>query len=91
MTTSLGHDQEPLGLIAGAGELPKLIAGGARSDGRRVCVVAIRGSAEPDLADLADTFRWVGVARLGSWIRTLKRHGCREVVMVGRVRGCDIR
>ncbi|MCH7871981.1 MAG: UDP-2,3-diacylglucosamine diphosphatase LpxI [Planctomycetes bacterium] len=77
---------EPLGLIAGAGELPKLVAHGARRDGRRVCVVALRGCAEPELAKLADTFRWVGVARMGSWIRTLKRHGCREAVMVGRVR-----
>ena len=83
---TLQHPNAPLGLIAGAGELPKLIAAGARSDGRRVCVVAIRGNAEPELAELADTFRWVGVARLGSWIRTLRRHGCREVVMVGRVR-----
>lgn len=76
----------PLGLIAGAGELPKLIARGAKREGRRVCVVGLRGSAEPDLMDLADSFRWAGVARMGSWVRTLRRHGCREAVMAGRVR-----
>ncbi len=86
MPTTRQHESEPLGLIAGAGELPRLIAAGARRDGRRVCVVALRGSAKPELAELADTFRWVGVARMGSWIRTLKRQGCREVAMVGRVR-----
>ncbi len=79
-------DPAPLGLIAGAGELPKLIARGARREGRRICVVGLRGSAEPDLMDLADSFRWAGVARMGSWIRTLRRQGCREAVMAGRVR-----
>ncbi len=83
---TLQRQNEPLGLIAGAGELPRLIATGARRDGRRVCVVGLRGCAEPELAELADSFRWVGVARMGSWIRTLKRQGCREVAMVGRVR-----
>ncbi|MCG3126138.1 MAG: UDP-2,3-diacylglucosamine pyrophosphatase LpxI [Phycisphaerae bacterium] len=76
----------PLGLIAGAGEFPRLVARGARVAGRRVCVLALRGSAEPDLHALADRFTWVGVARVGSWIRKLRRAGCREVIMAGRVR-----
>ncbi len=76
----------PLGLIAGEGELPKLIARGARRAGRRVSIVALRGSADPELIGLSDTFRWAGVARLGRWIRAFKRDGCREVVMAGGVR-----
>lgn len=76
----------PLGLIAGAGEFPRLVARGARDAGRPVCIIALRGSAEPDLRSLADRFAWAGVARVGSWIRTLRRAGCREVIMAGRVR-----
>jgi DUF1009 family protein len=76
----------PLGLIAGEGELPKLVARGARTGGRRVAVIALRGCADPGLREMADIFCWRGIVRLGSWIRALKRAGCREVIMAGRVR-----
>lgn len=76
----------PLGLIAGEGELPLLVARNARAAGRSVVTVALRGSADAALRDWSDEFRWCGVARLGAWIRFLRRCGCREVVMVGRVR-----
>ncbi|MGD8453679.1 MAG: UDP-2,3-diacylglucosamine diphosphatase LpxI [Phycisphaerae bacterium] len=76
----------PLGLIAGEGEFPLLVARGARSRGRPVAVVALRGYADPALRDVADTFCWRGVVQLGRWIRVFRAAGCREVVMAGRVR-----
>lgn len=75
----------PLGLIAGEGELPLLVARNARGAGRRVCTVALRGHADRQLRELSDEFCWRGVAQLGRWIRALRRFGCDEVVMVGRV------
>jgi DUF1009 family protein len=75
-----------LGVIAGAGELPRMIVRNAKQSGLRVCVVGLRGSAESDLAQWADSFRWAGVTRMGSWIRAFRRDGCREIVMAGRVR-----
>ena len=80
----------PLGLIAGEGEFPRLVANGARAQGRKVAVIALRGSADPQLREFADWFRWRGVARLGSWIRAFRRLGCREIVMAGRVRKADM-
>ncbi len=76
----------PLGLIAGGGELPGLIARGARRAGRRLVVVGLRGFADPGLRELADRFCWRGIVRLGSWIRALRRAGCTEVILAGRVR-----
>jgi UDP-2,3-diacylglucosamine hydrolase len=76
----------PLGLIAGEGEFPRMVARGARAAGRAVAVVALRGAADPDLRELADRFCWRGVVQLGRWIRALRRAGCREVIMAGRVR-----
>ena len=76
----------PLGLIAGEGELPKLVARGARKAGRSVAIVGLRGCADPNIRDLADRFCWRGIVRLGGWIRAFKRAGCREVIMAGRVR-----
>lgn len=75
----------PLGLIAGQGELPLLVARNAKQAGRRLAVVALRGNADPRIRELADHFHPRGIVQLGRWIRVLRRHGCREVVMVGRV------
>jgi DUF1009 family protein len=80
----------PLGLIAGAGELPLLVARNAKRAGLPLAVVALRGWADPALRDLADRFCYRGVARLGAWIRALRRAGCTEVVMAGRVRKADM-
>ena len=80
----------PLGLIAGEGEFPKLVARGARAMGRRVAIVGLRGSADPDIRALADWFCWRGVVQLGRWIRAFRRAGCREIIMAGRVRKSDM-
>lgn len=76
----------PLGLIAGEGELPRLIARSARRAGRRLVVVGLRGFADPGLRELADRFCWCGIVRLGAWIRALRWAGCTEVILAGRVR-----
>ena len=59
----------PLGLIAGQGLFPFVVARGARAAGRRVVCVALGGSASPDLRSEVDVFRWVGTLRMGQWIR----------------------
>lgn len=76
----------PLGLIAGEGILPVLVARGARAAGRRVVCIGLADNALPELAAECDRFEWVGVLRMDRWIRTLRRWGCREAIMAGRVR-----
>jgi len=76
---------QPLGLIAGEGIFPLLVARGARAAGRRVVCAALSGSAWPQLREECDAFKWVGITRMGGWIRVLKSAGCREAIMVGRV------
>lgn len=75
----------PLGLIAGEGEFPILVARGARTAGLRVVCASLGGFARPELASLVDVNASVGLMRLGQWIRVLKKHGVREAIMVGRV------
>lgn len=77
---------EKLGLIAGEGIFPRLVAQGARSAGVKVVCCALSGSASEELRNDVDQFKWVGVLRLGQWIRTLRRAGCTQAIMVGRVR-----
>jgi len=74
-----------LGLIAGEGRLPYMIADGAKAAGLKVICVGLAGSAEPDLGRHVDVFLSGAVARPGGWMRRLKRHGATRTVMVGRV------
>lgn len=76
---------QPIGLIAGEGVFPFLAARGMRAAGRRVVCIGLRGSADPRIAGEVDDFRWVSVVRVSSWIRSLRRRGVAEAVMVGRV------
>ena len=77
--------QKTLGLIAGQGRFPFLVAEGARRAGLKVVTLALRDSASPELADCSDVFRWVPVARPGRWIRLFHRHGVARAIMAGRV------
>lgn len=79
------NSSKVLGLIAGEGRLPFLVAAGAREAGLKVICVGLADNAEQSLADEVDVFYRVAIARPGSWIRRLKRHGVTETVMVGRV------
>ena len=74
-----------IGLIAGEGEFPILVARGARAAGCRVVCASLGGFARPELAACVDVNRSVGLMRLGQWIRVLRREGVTHAIMVGRV------
>lgn len=76
---------EPIGIIAGSGQLPRLTARGIRAAGQRVVVAGMAGQYEPDLPGEADAFAKVGVLRVGEWARKLRRMGASKAVMVGGV------
>ncbi len=74
-----------IGLIAGGGRLPILVAEGLRAAGHPVHGLGLMGQYEPELAGLCATFREVGLLRVGSWGRVLSKLGVRHAIMVGRV------
>jgi len=76
----------PLGLIAGNGRFPFLVAAGARRAGRRVVAVAIREEAAAELADAVDEIHWVSLGQLGRCLEALHTAGVREAVMAGQVK-----
>ncbi|HQT68340.1 MAG: UDP-2,3-diacylglucosamine pyrophosphatase [Rhodospirillales bacterium 20-60-12] len=79
------QDAAPLGIIAGGGALPGLVAAAARASGRPVFIIGLEGFAEP--AILApfphEMFRFGAAGRM---IAALRAHGCRDLVMVGPVK-----
>lgn len=74
-----------MGLIAGGGRLPMLVAEGARAAGRAVIGVGLRDQFDPALPALCDRFHTAGIVQIGRWIRLLRREGVHHAVMVGRV------
>src|SRR3982750_2491919 len=82
---------ESLGLIAGQGNLPVETARGMRAAGKRVVCAALSGNARvEELRGVCDAVKVVGLLRLNQWIRVLKREGCAEAVMVGRVGAAEM-
>jgi UDP-2,3-diacylglucosamine hydrolase len=77
---------ETVGLIAGNGRFPFLVARGMRKAGRRVLAVAIKEEASPELAGEVDEIHWVGLGQLGRCIDALRDGGAREAVMAGQVK-----
>jgi UDP-2,3-diacylglucosamine hydrolase len=76
----------PLGLIAGNGVFPLLVARGARDAGVSVVAVAHVGETEDALSGLVDACTWVRVGELGRIIKTLKQAGCTRAVLAGGIK-----
>ncbi len=81
----MSERREVVGLIAGQGLLPLLVAEGIRQSGKRVACIGLRGQFDPALPALCDEFAEAGILRLGRWVKIARRFGIREAVMVGRV------
>jgi hypothetical protein len=75
----------PIGLIAGGGRLPTLIAGNLRSAGHVVHGLGLARQFDDDLPTMCHTFREVPLLRIGTWSRAFRRLGVKHAIMVGRV------
>jgi len=86
MDGALPPGPSPLGLIAGNGRFPFLVAAAGRRAGRRVVAVAIKEETDPALAGEVDEIHWVSLGQLGRCIDALKGGGVQEAVMAGQVK-----
>jgi len=76
---------EPMGLLAGWGRLPLVVAESLKKHGYRVFCLGIRDHADSSLAEICDDFRFVGLAKLGAAIRYFQRNHVRFATMAGKV------
>ena len=74
-----------LGIIAGGGPLPGLIARASVGEGREVMVIAFEGETDPATCE-GVPHRWLGFGAVGTLLKSLKRANCREVVLAGSIR-----
>lgn len=82
MTTS---SPSAVGLIAGWGRYPIVIAQALKAQGTAVHCIAVAGHADPELAQLCDTHREMGVARIGTAIRHFQRLGVNRATLAGKI------
>ena len=75
----------PIGLIAGGGDLPIFVAKGLIEMGHEVHGIGLHNQYESHLPELCTSFRDVGLLRMHSWGKRLKRKGVHHAIMVGKV------
>jgi UDP-2,3-diacylglucosamine hydrolase len=74
-----------VGLIAGWGRFPIVVAQSLKDAGCQVYCVGLKNHADAGLREYSDGYLASGVAHLGSHLRFFRRHGVKQVTMAGKV------
>lgn len=74
-----------IGLIAGQGDFPLLIARAAASAGTEVIALCISGFASEKLPELSTRHHWLELGQLGKAMELLKEEQVTQLIMAGRV------
>ena len=74
-----------IGLIAGEGQFPFIVAQAAREQGLQVVAVAIKEETSPELSQEVDRIYWVHIGELGKLVQAFRGEGITQAVMAGKV------
>ena len=74
-----------VGLIAGWGRYPLVVAEALRAQGCQVYGLGIKDHVDPILARYCVEYQEMGIARMGAAIRFFRRHGVTRATMAGKV------
>ncbi len=74
-----------IGLVAGWGRFPIVVAKALKQQGFQVYCIGVRGHADPVLAEICDDFRISGLAKTGAQIRYFRSRGCNNATMAGKI------
>jgi hypothetical protein len=77
-----------LGIIAGRGPLPCVVAASAAARGLPLHIVAIRGEARDEIESFPHT--WIKWGEIGKMLSALKKNGCGDLVIIGGVNRPDL-
>jgi len=83
--TQKPQEKEVLGLIAGGGVFPLMVADAAKDKGLRVVAVAHEGETDPLLVEKVDEMAWIKLGQLGHLIKVFKKAGVTKTVMAGTI------
>ncbi len=89
-TTNQIANTRPVGLIAGWGRFPVLVAEALIRARVPVYCLAIHGHADKHLEYLCTHVCWSGVGRLGAHVKYFRRHHVQQVTMAGKLFKSDL-
>lgn len=72
-----------IGIIAGEGDFPFLVAQGASDLGITPYIVAFKGHTREEICALSPNVTWIHVGQLGKLINFLKKNDVKEIVFAG--------
>jgi len=78
-------DKESIGILAGSGQFPRLVAQGARESGYRVVICGFHGHTDPSLAGAADDFELFSIGQFARILDFLQQRGVRRLCMAGAI------
>jgi len=77
---------DALGIIAGNGVYPRLLADSARKAGvKKIVAVAFTGETDPALARHVDLFEWMRVGQLNRLLKFFRAHDIHHAIMAGQI------
>lgn len=79
-----GHEQPKLGIIAGGGRLPAILAAVCRTSNRPYSLVALRGAADPEQLGESPSL-WMRLGEAAKGFAKLREDGVEQVVVAGKV------
>ncbi|MBI5406387.1 MAG: DUF1009 domain-containing protein, partial [Nitrospirae bacterium] len=74
-----------LGIIAGDGRFPVILAASARENGFSVVAVAHMGLSSQDIEKVAERTHWISVGEVSRLVEIFKSEGVTEAIMAGGV------
>lgn len=76
--------EAPLAIVCGGGSLPFAIADAVTRRGRPIILFALRGFADPERV-APYPHHWLPLGKYGWLVRTARKEGCREMILIGSV------
>jgi hypothetical protein len=74
-----------LGLVAGEGKLPSILARNARAQGYRVVALALSEAAQASVLPHADKVYLIAPGQIGRNVKLLKQENVKDIVFIGKV------
>ena len=78
-------ETDNIGIIAGGGQFPFIVADAAKKRGLHVTAVAFEGEADRELSDKVDEIEWIKLGQLGRLIKAFKQRNVARALMAGTI------
>lgn len=74
-----------IGLIAGSGNLPIILAKVLKEKGHDLVIVGLNNFASADLKQYANSFKFINIGKVGEIINYLKKNKVKDLILTGKI------